>query len=70
MVLILDGSSENVAHLWGETEKKTSFYDDSVDINRCLKQIRDHTCASPPELPANISDETDNKITRAILIFL
>ena len=42
MVLILDGSSDNVAHVWSKIgilrEKKIRF-DGAVDVTECLSQI-------------------------------
>ena len=52
MVLMYDGSSEHVEHIYG---KKRSF-DDTFDVTKCLQQIEipdlRHMCASRSELPS------------------
>ena len=55
MVLILDSSSEDIAHLWMETEKVPEKY--LLYVRKCLKELKGtislHTCTSYSEVSLN-----------------
>ena len=56
MVIILEGSSINFAHMKARLKKKKIFHIAPVNVNKCLKQIKlpatIHTCAMYFDTPS------------------